>query len=179
MFAIESLSLAGEHYDNSASVRKACEFLLSKQMADGGWGESYKVSKAILICCNVCLLLNVGSFRQSCETEQYVHHEKSQVVNTAWGERLVNSATLHSLLTLRLLQRCWHSFEPSTQIWNPSDEAANCSSRVSCLMGAGHRKASKGVSFLPFACHGRRFTVAHSLPSLQSSTRMRPSAVSS
>lgn len=44
MFAIESLSLANETYENSASVRKACEFLLSKQMEDGGWGESYKVS---------------------------------------------------------------------------------------------------------------------------------------
>lgn len=26
------------------------------------------------------------SFPQSCETEQYVHNAKSQVVNTAWGE---------------------------------------------------------------------------------------------
>ena len=50
MFAIESLSLAGEHFDNSASVRKACEFLLGKQMEDGGWGESYKV----------CLLAPLG-----------------------------------------------------------------------------------------------------------------------
>lgn len=44
MFAIESLALAGETYENSASVRLACEFLISKQMEDGGWGESYKVS---------------------------------------------------------------------------------------------------------------------------------------
>jgi hypothetical protein len=44
MFAIESLSLANESYENSASVRKACEFLLGKQMEDGGWGESYKVN---------------------------------------------------------------------------------------------------------------------------------------
>lgn len=43
MFAIESLALAGETYENSESVRKACEFLMSKQMEDGGWGESYKV----------------------------------------------------------------------------------------------------------------------------------------
>lgn len=64
MFALESLALAGEHYDNSASVRRACEFLVNKQMADGGWGESYK----------------------SCETEQYVHNQSSQVVNTAWGK---------------------------------------------------------------------------------------------
>jgi lanosterol synthase len=43
MFALESLALAGESYTNSARVKRACEFLLSKQMPDGGWGESYKV----------------------------------------------------------------------------------------------------------------------------------------
>ncbi|BGP01530.1 Lanosterol synthase (Oxidosqualene--lanosterol cyclase) [Rhodotorula toruloides] len=63
MFSIESLALAGEKYSNSSHVKKACEFLLGKQMEDGGWGESYK----------------------SCETEQYVHNAKSQVVNTAWA----------------------------------------------------------------------------------------------
>ncbi|KAM0786634.1 hypothetical protein ACM66B_002086 [Microbotryomycetes sp. NB124-2] len=63
LFTIESLSLAGEHYDNSTAVQKACQFLLSKQMDDGGWGESYK----------------------SCETEQYVHNATSQVTNTAWA----------------------------------------------------------------------------------------------
>lgn len=25
-------------------VRKACEFLLSRQMEDGGWGEDFEVS---------------------------------------------------------------------------------------------------------------------------------------
>ena len=48
---------------SSESIRKACEFLLSKQMEDGGWGESYK----------------------SCETGEYVHHQQSQVVQTAWA----------------------------------------------------------------------------------------------
>ena len=43
MFALESLSLAGETYRNSAYAKKACDFLVSKQRADGGWGESYKV----------------------------------------------------------------------------------------------------------------------------------------
>ncbi|KAJ7680547.1 terpenoid cyclases/protein prenyltransferase alpha-alpha toroid [Mycena polygramma] len=63
MFALESLSLAGETYATSASVKRACQFLLSKQMSDGGWGESYK----------------------SCETETYVQHEQSQVVQTSWA----------------------------------------------------------------------------------------------
>lgn len=47
----------------SPEIRKACEFLLSKQRADGGWGESYK----------------------SCETKQWLDHEEAQVVNTAWA----------------------------------------------------------------------------------------------
>lgn len=42
-FALESLALGGEYYANSPAVRRACDFLLSKQREDGGWGESYKV----------------------------------------------------------------------------------------------------------------------------------------
>ncbi|KAH7101707.1 terpene synthase [Auriculariales sp. MPI-PUGE-AT-0066] len=63
MFALESLTLVGETYDNSERVRRACTFLVKHQMADGGWGESYK----------------------SCEEHQYVNHEKSQVVQTSWA----------------------------------------------------------------------------------------------
>lgn len=43
MFALESLALNGETYENSERVRRACQFLLGKQMADGGWSESYEV----------------------------------------------------------------------------------------------------------------------------------------
>jgi lanosterol synthase len=43
MFALESLASVGEYYENSEYSRKGCEFLLSKQRADGGWCESYKV----------------------------------------------------------------------------------------------------------------------------------------
>lgn len=63
MFALESLRSVGEVYDNSSTVKKACEFLLEKQSEDGGWGESYKSS----------------------ETQVYTQHENSQVVNTAWA----------------------------------------------------------------------------------------------
>src|SRR5438105_1560967 len=48
---------------SSPRVRKACEWLLEKQMEDGGWGEHYT----------------------SCGTREYVQHEKSQVVNTSWA----------------------------------------------------------------------------------------------
>ncbi|KAK1925398.1 terpenoid cyclases/protein prenyltransferase alpha-alpha toroid [Papiliotrema laurentii] len=63
MFALESLAIAGENHANSERVRRACDFLLSKQMPDGGWGETY----------------------MSCVTMQYSQHETSQVVMTAWA----------------------------------------------------------------------------------------------
>ncbi|KAJ1034980.1 hypothetical protein NDA18_000585 [Ustilago nuda] len=62
MFAVESLMLAGHTYENSDAIRKACEFLESKQMLDGGWGETY----------------------ESCVKGVYTHAAKSQVVQTAW-----------------------------------------------------------------------------------------------
>ncbi|PSN75369.1 lanosterol synthase [Corynespora cassiicola Philippines] len=62
MFAMESLACAGESYANSERVRRGCAFLLSHQMEDGGWGETYR----------------------SCETGVYTPHERSQVVQTAW-----------------------------------------------------------------------------------------------
>ena len=64
MFALESLASVGENYSNSNRVRRGCEFFLSKQNPDGGWGESYK----------------------SCETMEYVNHPNgSQVVQTCWA----------------------------------------------------------------------------------------------
>jgi lanosterol synthase len=63
MFALESLASVGETYENSERVKRGCDFLLSKQMPDGGWGESYKSS----------------------ELKRYVHHDQSQVVQTAWA----------------------------------------------------------------------------------------------
>ena len=63
MFALESLASVGETYDNSERVRNACEFLLSHQREDGGWGESYR----------------------SCERNEWVDHEETQVVQTCWA----------------------------------------------------------------------------------------------
>jgi lanosterol synthase len=62
-FAVESLSSVGETYNTSPTLKKACDFLVSHQMPDGGWGESYK----------------------SCETNTYINHDQSQVVQTAWA----------------------------------------------------------------------------------------------
>ncbi|KAB8219731.1 terpenoid cyclases/protein prenyltransferase alpha-alpha toroid [Aspergillus novoparasiticus] len=45
MFALESLASIGETYENSDYSRRGCEFLISKQKEDGGWGESYLSSE--------------------------------------------------------------------------------------------------------------------------------------
>ncbi|KAL1318857.1 hypothetical protein AAHE18_15G235400 [Arachis hypogaea] len=40
-FAVEALKAVGKNYHNCPALRKACQFLLSKQLPNGGWGESY------------------------------------------------------------------------------------------------------------------------------------------
>ncbi|XP_071811982.1 lanosterol synthase-like [Apostichopus japonicus] len=65
-FALEAFACMGKNYqDNTASidVKKACSFLVSRQMEDGGWGEKFA----------------------SCSERRYVQSEKSLVVNTSWA----------------------------------------------------------------------------------------------
>ncbi|KAF8673121.1 hypothetical protein HU200_048668 [Digitaria exilis] len=63
LFAIQGLVAAGRTYENSCSIRKACSFLLSKQLRTGGWGEIYPSS----------------------ETEVYKDACRPHAVNTAWA----------------------------------------------------------------------------------------------
>jgi lanosterol synthase len=63
MFALEGLAAAGHTYATSDAVRRGCQFLVEKQKDDGGWGERW----------------------ESCEQHEYVGHEQSQVVQTAWA----------------------------------------------------------------------------------------------
>ncbi|KAK3118886.1 hypothetical protein QOZ80_9BG0710010 [Eleusine coracana subsp. coracana] len=62
-FAVKGLVASGRTYENSSSIRKACNFLLSKQLSTGGWGETYL----------------------SCETQVYAQASGPQTVNTAWA----------------------------------------------------------------------------------------------
>ncbi|CAD6270755.1 unnamed protein product [Miscanthus lutarioriparius] len=64
-FSIKGLVTAGRTYENSPSIRKACQFLLSKQLNTGGWGESHV----------------------SNETQVYVNFkgDRAHAVNTAWA----------------------------------------------------------------------------------------------
>lgn len=61
LFAVRGLVAAGRNYDKSYCIRKACNFLLSKQQSTGGWGESYLSS----------------------ETNDYTDSSTPHVVNTA------------------------------------------------------------------------------------------------
>lgn len=64
-FAVEGLAACGRSYRNCSALRRACEFLLSKQLPCGGWGESYISSQnKVLICfIFVRLILRESSFR--------------------------------------------------------------------------------------------------------------------
>ncbi|XP_027169150.1 lupeol synthase-like [Coffea eugenioides] len=64
-FAVEGLVACGKNYKNSTTLQKACRFLLSKQLPDGGWGESYL----------------------SCSNEEYTNldGDRSNLVQTSWA----------------------------------------------------------------------------------------------
>ena len=66
-FGIEGILCAGDHSyaegTPSDTVRKACEFLVSRQRSDGSWGESF----------------------ESCVEHRYIEHEEGKIINTAWA----------------------------------------------------------------------------------------------
>ncbi|MES1908679.1 MAG: hypothetical protein MHM6MM_001562 [Cercozoa sp. M6MM] len=63
-FGVDMLRACGETWDTSEHLRKACEFLVTKQNEDGGWGEHF----------NSCV-----------KYEYHDHPEGSQIVQTAWA----------------------------------------------------------------------------------------------
>lgn len=65
-FGLEAFACMGHTYQDGAAcaeVAQACNFLLSQQMADGGWGEDF----------------------ESCEQRRYVQSARSQVHSTCWA----------------------------------------------------------------------------------------------
>ncbi|XP_031504057.1 cycloartenol synthase-like isoform X2 [Nymphaea colorata] len=71
-FGVEGLVAGGMTYENCSAIRKACEFLLSKQLESGGWGESYL----------------------SCQNMEYTNltGNRSHFVNTSWAMLALLSA---------------------------------------------------------------------------------------
>ncbi|XP_067404681.1 lanosterol synthase-like [Emydura macquarii macquarii] len=65
-FALEAFACMQHTYQNgsaSREVTQACQFLVSKQMEDGGWGEDF----------------------ESCRQRRYVQSTTSQIHNTCWA----------------------------------------------------------------------------------------------
>jgi len=62
-FAMAAMKAMGETYATSYHMRRGCQFLVERQLPDGGWGESYL----------------------SCVKHVYVQNHRSQVVNTSWA----------------------------------------------------------------------------------------------
>ncbi|KAL6888523.1 hypothetical protein ACP4OV_009549 [Aristida adscensionis] len=64
-FSVKGLIAAGKTYENCSSIRKACHFILSKQLKTGGWGESH-----------------VSNITQVYEN---IKGDRAHAVNTAWA----------------------------------------------------------------------------------------------
>lgn len=62
-FAVDAYTSTGLTLDTSSSMKRACEFVLSKQCKDGSWGESYLSS----------------------QNRVYTHSEEGLVVSTSWA----------------------------------------------------------------------------------------------
>ena len=76
--ASEALHLAGERHETCDALQRCCAFVVSRQNADGGWGEDFN----------------------SCVTCEYVPSpDGSQVVNTAWAVMTLLTAAEKRFLT--------------------------------------------------------------------------------
>ncbi|KAK2985241.1 hypothetical protein RJ640_015949 [Escallonia rubra] len=64
-FGIKGLVNGGKTYQSSSSIRRACDFLLSKQLDSGGWGENYTSGQD--------------------KVYKNLQGNKSHIVNTAWA----------------------------------------------------------------------------------------------
>uniref|UniRef100_A0A3Q1HVC9 Terpene cyclase/mutase family member n=1 Tax=Anabas testudineus TaxID=64144 RepID=A0A3Q1HVC9_ANATE len=65
-FGLEAFACMGHVYKDEevcAEVQKACQFLLGRQMPDGGWGEDF----------------------ESCEQRCYIQSSSAQIHNTCWA----------------------------------------------------------------------------------------------
>jgi cycloartenol synthase len=77
-FGVKGLVAAGRTFSNSPAIRKACDFLMSKELAFGGWGESYlscqdqvdSFISSLWIYIQSCFLEYIDMFRWSSSCNQ-------------------------------------------------------------------------------------------------------------
>ncbi|XP_066350759.1 cycloartenol synthase 2-like isoform X4 [Miscanthus floridulus] len=90
-FAIEGLSAVGQSYGNSTCIRKACKFLLTKQLKNGGWGESHLSSRTkvtisvMLLQCRWTASFIKNQAKECFRAYTNLDREKSHIVNSAWA----------------------------------------------------------------------------------------------
>ncbi|KAJ7534662.1 hypothetical protein O6H91_13G104400 [Diphasiastrum complanatum] len=91
-FGIMGLVASGETYSSSASLQKACSFLLSKQLPCGGWGESYLSSQDKVetfyhqkLGSNLVKILHVTNYPFLWLTYIHLDDGESHLVNTSWA----------------------------------------------------------------------------------------------
>lgn len=129
-FGITGLIAGGKTYENSPSVKKACEFLLSKQLTSGGWGESYLSSQnmvnpldqfffllffPLFFSYYILVSFNLGqlcSFLCNIMLQQVytnIGKNKSHIVQTGWA----------LLALIEAGQVSFHTLHPSHRIVGP------------------------------------------------------------
>lgn len=108
--------VAGVYRAVCAAVSRACDFLLSQQMADGGWGEDF----------------------ESCEERRYIQSATSQIHNTSWALMGLMAVRWGSGggRTLSIEQAAWVGcgWVSCEQAWEvrPAGQGGSC--REACLL---------------------------------------------
>ena len=159
MFALESLAIAGETHENSAAVRRACDFLVSKQMDDGGWGETYMVSPSFhlhLFTPHHVSPFILSSRPQSRDNSFSLPISPLTCFNTSLLVKLAtteltrshayqwNTPNILNLKSSKLPGQSWLSYTVNTQMLKLSRKHVDCWWNDRRKMGGGNRRIQRG-----------------------------------
>uniref|UniRef100_M8AV75 Cycloartenol synthase n=1 Tax=Aegilops tauschii TaxID=37682 RepID=M8AV75_AEGTA len=104
-YAVRGLVAAGRTFKNCHAIRKACDFLLSKEVPSGGWGESYL----------------------SCRDKVYTELEgrRPHVVNTSWAMlALIDAGQVFAMLIHMIISAFQFPLEQAERDPGPLHRAA-------------------------------------------------------